>query len=364
MNSGIGESSALPHHFAGLSDWLSEQSGATNIIVNAAQKLSGGAIQENWLLSVSVGQAGRWLEAGDSQLVLRTDAPSSLSISHGRREEFVLMSVAYAAGIAVPQPFALCTDLDIIGTPFFIMQAMSGEGQGRKLARHPDRSRFGGALVRQLGTEMARIHAITPSEKALSFLSDLPVSMSPARHRIAECRQGLDALPQGHPVCEYALNWLEDNLAVWEAENSALTLTHRDFRTGNFLVNDGQLTAILDWEFAGWSHPAEDIAWLCARCWRFGNNSDIVGGLAGFDEFAAGYESIAPNSIDRNALPYWQVMAELRWAVIALHQAERNNSGAEISLELALSGFMAAEMEYNMLALIKEVSSGAGGGAL
>ncbi|MDA8882750.1 phosphotransferase family protein [Alphaproteobacteria bacterium] len=364
MISGIGESSAPLHHFAGLSDWLSEQSGATDIIVKAAQKLSGGAIQENWLLSVSVGQVGRWLEAGESQLVLRTDAPSSLSVSHGRREEFALMSVAYDAGVAVPQPFALCTQPDIIGAPFFIMQAMTGEGQGRKLVRHPDRSRFGGALVRQLGVEMARIHTITPSIAALSFLSDVPHGISPARQRIAECRDGLDTLPQGHPVCEYALNWLEDNLAVWEAEERALTLTHRDFRTGNFLVDDGQLTAILDWEFAAWSHPAEDIAWLCARCWRFGNDGDIVGGLAGFDEFAAGYEQLLPDSIDRGALPYWQVMAELRWAVIALHQAERNDSGAETSLELALSGFMAAEMEYNMLALIKEVSSGAGGRAL
>ena len=364
MNSGTGENNALPPQFAGISDWLSAQSGASHVTVTAASKLSGGAIQENWRLSVSVGKGGSWLNAGDTSLVLRTDAPSTLAVSHSRDAEFVLLKVAYDAGVSVPQPHALCTSSDVIGTPFFVMQTMSGEGQGRKLVRHPDRPVFGPPLAQQLGREMANIHSISPQVEDLSFLKRLPDGVSPARQRISECREALDGLSSGHPVCEYALNWLEDNLSEWEAVDTPITLTHRDFRTGNFLVDDGKLTAILDWEFAAWSHPAEDIAWLCARCWRFGNDNNIVGGLAGFADFAAGYNEILPDGINHAALPFWQIMAELRWAVIALHQAERNRSGAEISLELALSGFMAAEMEFNMLSLIDELSSGLGGRAL
>ena len=48
------------------------------------------------------------------------------------------------------------------------------------------------------------------------------------------------------------------------------TLIHRDYRTGNYLVDGGRLTAALDWEFAGWGDPREDIGWFTARCWRFG----------------------------------------------------------------------------------------------
>ena len=48
-------------------------------------------------------------------------------------------------------------------------------------------------------------------------------------------------------------------------------------------------------------------------------------------------------------------MAEVRWAVIALQQAQRNDSGEELSLQLALSGQMVAEMEYHMLSLITEI---------
>ncbi len=364
MNSGIGENNVLPPHFAGLSDWLSEQSGASDVTITAASKLSGGAIQENWRLSLSVGEGKSWLGTGETTLVLRTDAASSLAVSHGREAEFRILSVAYDAGVSVPKPYALCKSSDVIGTPFFVMQTKSGEGQGRKLVRHPDRPVFGPPLAQQLGREMANIHSILPQVEALSFLAPLPDGVSPACQRISECRNALDALASGHPVCEYALNWLEDNLSEWEAVDTPITLTHRDFRTGNFLVDNGQLSAILDWEFAAWSHPAEDIAWLCARCWRFGNDDDVVGGISGFVDFAEGYNEILPDGINHAALPFWQVMAELRWAVIALHQAERNKSGAEISLELALSGFMAAEMEFNMLALIDEVSSGSGGRAL
>ena len=48
---------------------------------------------------------------------------------------------------------------------------------------------------------------------------------------------------------------------------------------------------------------------------------------------------------------YWQIFAELRWAAIALEQADRCRKG-EVSLELALSAPLAAEMEYNLLAII------------
>ena len=51
-------------------------------------------------------------------------------------------------------------------------------------------------------------------------------------------------------------------------------------------------------------------------------------------------------------------MAEIRWAIIALQQQERALFGGETSLELALSGYLAAEMESNMLALISAMESG------
>ncbi len=44
-------------------------------------------------------------------------------------------------------------------------------------------------------------------------------------------------------------------------------------------------------------------------------------------------------------------MAHLRWAVIALQQGARHASGREFSLEHALTGRMAAELELAALAM-------------
>ena len=66
-------------------------------------------------------------------------------------------------------------------------------------------------------------------------------------------------------MLEWTLRWLEKHAP----STGETVLCHRDFRTGNYMVNDGKLTGVLDWEFAGWGDPHEDVAWFCARCWRF-----------------------------------------------------------------------------------------------
>ncbi len=65
-----------------------------------------------------------------------------------------------------------------------------------------------------------------------------------------------------------------------------------------------------------------------------------------------GYERVAGRRIDRRALDYWQAMAHLRWAIIALQQAQRHAAGGERSLELALTGRIVHELEYELLQLV------------
>lgn len=332
--------------FASLNFWLAASLGATRVDIAAMSKLSGGAIQENWLLDVRCEGGER---SGPQQWVLRTDAPSSISTSLSRAEEFAILSVAFAAGVAAPEPILLCEDESVIGGPFYIMARGGGTAQARHILRDPEVVNFGPALARELGVNLARLHLVTPPQEELSFL---PVpDEAPALHRIAGYRADLDLLSERHPVLEYALNWLEAH----RPESRDTVLCHSDFRTGNYMVEAGRLSAILDWEFASWSDPDEDIGWLTARCWRFGADRREVGGIAGLDAFLAGYEQESGRPVDRARLPYWQVMAEVRWAVIALQQGARCNSGAELTLELALTGLMPPEMELNILDLIDRI---------
>ena len=42
---------------------------------------------------------------------------------------------------------------------------------------------------------------------------------------------------------------------------------------------------ILDWEFAAWSDPDEDLGWFCLGCWRFGAYAQEAGGIGRRDVF-------------------------------------------------------------------------------
>ena len=102
---------------------------------------------------------------------------------------------------------------------------------------------------------------------------------------------------------------------------------HRDFRTGNYMVDAHGLTAVLDWEFAGRGDPMSDIGWFCAECWRFGKTELEAGGIAPRAVFYEGYQAQSGAQIDDASVRYWEVMAHLRWAVIALEQGHRHLSG-------------------------------------
>ena len=59
---------------------------------------------------------------------------------------------------------------------------------------------------------------------------------------------------------------------------------------------------------------------------------------------------------------YWEVMAHVRWALIAIHQGERHTSGRQPSLELALTGRIPDEVEIEVLTMIDEAERGEFGG--
>ncbi|HSE79595.1 MAG TPA: phosphotransferase family protein [Alphaproteobacteria bacterium] len=323
-----------------LGPWLARALAAKACRIERWAKLGGGAIQENWAIDVTIEGGPR---AGALALVLRTDAPSGVAASHSRVHEYALLAAAHGAGVTVPEPLAVCVDPGVIGKPFYVMRRAEGTAAGHILTRddkwHGDRI----ALVARLGEELARIHSIRPPRDDLSFL-EIP-SQPPAEAAIAEYRAALDGYDQPRPALEWGLAWLAANAPP----TRELVLCHRDYRTGNYMADAIGLTAILDWEFAGWGDPYEDIAWFCAKCWRFGVNAREAGGMADRETFFRGYERVAGRSIDRTAVYYWEVMAHARWTTIALMQGWRHVSGAERSLDLALTGRRVAELEYELL---------------
>ncbi len=321
-----------------LGPFIREAAGADSVKVDDGNLLTGGAIQENRALTVVI-RGGDF--DGTHEMVLRAEAAATIAESRPLDQQFALLKAAEAAGVTVPKPFWYCGDAAVAGKTFYLMQRITGEALGIRVTRQGEQPE----LATELGSELARIHAIHPPRNDLEFLD--AVTESPALDAIAKYRGYLDELPEPHPVLEWTLRWLENNAPA----AGEIVLCHRDFRTGNYMVHEGELTGVLDWEFAGWGDPHEDIAWFCARCWRFAGPQLEAGGISARNVFYNAYEHGSGRTVDRDLVAYWETMAHVRWSVIALQQSMRHRSGEEPSLELALIGRRLAELEYECLRL-------------
>jgi aminoglycoside phosphotransferase (APT) family kinase protein len=341
----------------GAADWhqplarfLHEASGADRVAIERLDLLGGGAIQENWALDVVLGGG---VHPGRHELVLRTSAAAGLPVSWDRVQEFRILEAAHRAGVTVPEPLWLEAGGGVLGKPFYLMRRLPGEARGFRLVRDAVVLAKGEALAARLGRELAMLHAVAPPVAGLEFMA-VPEG-APALARVEEYRRHLDALDAAEPVLEWALAWLER-----EAPPAGrIRLLHGDFRTGNYLVEAGELAGILDWEFAAFGEPCEDLGWMLARYWRFGANEREAGGIGSRAALLGGYESASGEPLERGRVPYWEVMATVRWAIIALMQAERHFAGGESSLELALTAHVLPQLEIDLLARVREIEAGA-----
>lgn len=316
-----------------------------------ATLLGGGAVQQNWRIRVGpCGFAGvddmpasAWRNV--QEVVLRTGADKAIAASRSCIDEYRILSAAAQCEITVAKPLTLIEDAKIIGRPFFLMQAVAGTALGQKIVRHSwsmaDRRRIGFWL----GRELARIHAI-PKAVALDAVIGMPPP-DPINALVAAYRDTLDQMEEPSLTIELGLRWLELNRPV----DTSVAFCHRDYRTGNYLVAEKKVTAILDWEFAGWSDPAEDLGWFCCAAWRFGAKEFEAGGICDRQTFFDGYESLSGWRPDLRRHCFWEVAACIRWALIA-HQQHARFLAGERSLELALIGRRLPKIEHDIFRAI------------
>lgn len=334
-----------PEVLAALAEELRTSLSAQALSILGAQRLSGGAVQENWALRLRI-DGGE--QAGERHWVLRTDAPSAVGASLGRLQEFAVLRRVHQAGVRVPRPVLMAGDSAALGRPYFVMKCLDGIAAGHRLTRGREAVADPDALLEDLAVTLANLHRIEPASGELDFLAR-PAG-SPALAAIGEYRAYLDTLEEPQPVLEWGLRWCERHVP----ESLPLCLIHRDFRTGNYLVDHGRLSGVLDWEFTAFGDPREDLGWFSARCWRFAAPDAEAGGIGDLRVFLDAYRRAGGRAVAPGDLVYWQVMAHLRWGVIALQQARRHISGQERSLELALTGRLLPDLEIEILKLTRE----------
>jgi aminoglycoside phosphotransferase (APT) family kinase protein len=298
--------------------------------LTAGRLLAGGASKEAWAVDAVVG--GEPLEL----LVRRAAGGVIHTATLPLAEEYRVIEAAFAAGVRVPRPYGYLGDLD--GREAFATERVAGETIGRRIVSRPEFAGARHALPLQLADEVAKVHSI-PCD-ALPFLQATDV--------LGRFEQELDSVGEPHPAIELGLHWLREH----RPEPLGAVVLHGDFRIGNVVVSEHGLEYLLDWEFAHLGDPREDVAWPIVRAWRFGADDLPLGGVGEVEPYLARYRDRTGREIGVDDLFWWEVLGNVKWAVGALTQSRRHLSGQERSVELAVLGRLAAEMEYELLDLL------------
>jgi aminoglycoside phosphotransferase (APT) family kinase protein len=302
--------------------WADELEARLERRVESMHLLPGGASKEAWAV-----------DAGGQRLLVRRAGggvihEGTLSLEN----EFRVLEAAVEAGVKVPRPVAYLGELG--GREAFAMELVEGETIGRRIVRDPP-----AGLETQLAEELAKIHAIPPER--LPFLRSSDV--------VERFEHELDSVGEPHPALEYGLWWLREHRPAPLPE----VVTHGDFRLGNIVVSARGLEHVLDWEFAHLSDPREDVAWPIVRAWRFGADDRRLGGIGEVGPYLERYEQLTGRSISEADLDWWEVLGNVKWGIGCLTQCRRHLTGRDRSVEYAVLGRMAAEMEYELLDLIE-----------
>lgn len=201
-------------------------------------------------------------------------------------DEFRLLQILQAAGLAAPAPYYLDQSRELFPTPCIVIEYIEGATDFAP-ADLDD-------YLLQLATHLSRIHAIDGSTPELSFLPDQEALVtSKLRERPARLDESLD---EGRIRATLEAAWPPPR-------RHPAALLHGDFWPGNTLWNDGRLVAIIDWEDARRGDPFADLGNSRLEiAWAFGVDA--------MHDFTRHYLSLA--ALDDFSLPYWDLCAALR----------------------------------------------------
>jgi aminoglycoside phosphotransferase (APT) family kinase protein len=273
------------------------------------------------------GDAAQDRTAGGRLLVLRRPPLGHvLPTAHDMSREFRVLSALAGTQVPVAPLVAACTDDEVIGAPFYVMEHVPGV----VLRTRADTSELTQAeaadLSRCLADMLAAIHGI---DVAKVGLGDLGRGAGYLRRQLDRWQRQWD-LSVTREMPGYA-ELVQRLTAALPAEGET-TLVHGDFRLDNTLVTLSprpRITAVVDWEMATLGDPLADLG-LTLMYWTENDEEGLltpVGGSAGTRDatagpgfwtraqFAAEYARLTGRDISR--IGYYVAFGYFKLAVVA-----------------------------------------------
>ncbi len=181
--------------------------------------------------------------------------------------------------------------------------------------RDPEEQR---SVAQDFMRHLAALHRIDPATLEIPALG--PVASAQACvQRELDAWRGVYSIhgERRDPLIEFSFDWLARNIPAYDGP---VALVQGDTGPGNFLYEQGRVSAILDWELAHWSDPMDDIAWLSLR--------SVQEPFTHLPDRLAEYTRHSGIRIDAARVRYYRVFAELRIVIMGhARDVERRTEG-------------------------------------
>jgi aminoglycoside phosphotransferase (APT) family kinase protein len=179
-------------------------------------------------------------------------SPSARSVT----AEFPTISAVWeAGGVPIAKPLWLEADPAKLGTPAMAVEFKEGSGDISSWVKDPAAR---AAFSESLAKGMASLHAMP-----LTVSPAGPVDSKPTYEHVADEInrwytewQSTRVYPQ--PVMQGVFQWLLANIPK---NDTPPALVHGDIGFHNMLMKNGEVTALLDWEFCHPGDPMEDVVY-------------------------------------------------------------------------------------------------------
>jgi aminoglycoside phosphotransferase (APT) family kinase protein len=265
-------------------------------------------------------------DAEGRQWVLR-EPPSGTRQGTAHDVEREAGIITALAGTGVPVPRVVGVGSNRGGGSFFVMERAVGsplesEDDARNI---PPQQRY--ELGLQVIETLARLHRLNPAAAGLTEPNTPYVERQIRRISDAWLRVGSDS---AHDSAWSAIR--ARLLERFPHLQGPSVVMHGDFRLSNLLVNNGQITAVLDWELCTVGDALVDLAWLLDD-WRPPDEPAIsmpsptrAGGFPSRTELIEAYRNETRLPIDR--LGYYRGFTQWRAASLLQGVLTRRRSGA------------------------------------
>lgn len=247
--------------------------------------------------------------------------------------QFRVLRCLEGTGVPAPRGYFYESDADVLGAPFLVMEKVPGvcpSPWGREGRNFYKEAAARGVLPDSFTDALVSLHTLDWRGAGLEFLGVPGPGVDFARREIARWRRLIELSEvEPSPVLTDVLCWLDANAPSTEQ----LVLVHGAYRTGNFLVHDDRVSAVLDWETEAIGDPMYDVAYVLSALNR--ENTDLLSNLVERERFYQRYEQGTGFTIDEEKCHYYQVLYAMRSAVFWMSASSLFASGKNHDLRLA-----------------------------